>query len=85
MYVDAGSSGTRMNLAVNPDCKVKDENMTDKVKLSLTFTKGTDGKFDATSATKFNEAFNKLYSNLKKEACYAAATKDGVTLVNFAL
>jgi hypothetical protein len=25
VYVDAGSSGTRMNLAVDPDCKVKDE------------------------------------------------------------
>jgi hypothetical protein len=50
--VDAGSSGTRMNLAVNPDCKVKDEKyaVDEKAKLSLTFTKGKDGKFSTASA-----------------------------------
>ena len=87
MYVDAGSSGTRMNLAVNPDCKVKDEKYSteEKVKLAFTFTKGTDGKFSAESATKFNVNFNKLYTDLKKEACYQTATKDGVSKVNFAL
>jgi len=52
VYVDAGSSGTRMNLAVNPDCKVKDEKyaVDEKAKLSLTFTKGKDGKFSTASA-----------------------------------
>lgn len=64
--MDAGSSGTRMNLAVDPDCKVKDENYADdgKAKLSLTFTKGKDGNFNTASAEDFYKAFNHLYSDL---------------------
>lgn len=85
--MDAGSSGTRMNLAVDPDCKVKDEKYgpIEKAKLSLTFTKGADGKFSAASATKFNEAFNHLYTDLKALECYGKATEGGVSKVNFAL
>ena len=76
-----------MNLAVNPDCKVKDEKyaVDEKAKLSLTFTKGKDGKFSTASAEQFYKAFNKLYLNLKNLDCYKTATKDGVSQVNFAL
>jgi hypothetical protein len=53
--VDAGSSGTRLNLAVDPECKVNDEKkaLNDKALLNMTFTKKMDGKFNNTSAEKF--------------------------------